>query len=84
MGYKNSKKLFSSEEYGAWKFCEDDQIRKVTEGIESKTKISVMVDIGRVEVDVDVAGVDVTFLGEQPFQTVVQIGDHHSPALPCS
>ncbi|MCF7908881.1 MAG: aldolase catalytic domain-containing protein [Candidatus Omnitrophica bacterium] len=51
MGYKNSKKLFSSKEYGLWKFCDDDEIRKVIEGVESKTKVSVMVDIGRVELD---------------------------------
>ena len=51
IGYKNSKELFSSKEYGLWKFCEDDEIKKVTEGIESKTKISVMVDVGRVNLD---------------------------------
>ena len=51
LGYKNSKKLFSSKEYGLWKFCEDDEITRVTEGIESKTKVSVMVDVGRVELD---------------------------------
>ncbi len=50
LGYKNSKKLFSEKEYGPWKFCDDDVIRKVIDGIESKTKISVMVDIGRVDV----------------------------------
>ncbi len=48
LGYKNSKELFSPSEYGAWKFCEDEEIRKVTEGIKSSAKISVMVDIGRV------------------------------------
>jgi 4-hydroxy 2-oxovalerate aldolase len=51
IGYKNSKELFSPKEYGQWKFCDDDQIRKVMEGIESKTKISVMVDVGRVNLD---------------------------------
>lgn len=51
IGYKNSKNLFSSKEYGLWKFCDDDVIKKVIEGIESKTKISVMVDVGRVELD---------------------------------
>lgn len=51
IGYKNSKELFSPKEYGAWKFCEDDEIRRVIEGIESRTKISVMVDIGRVNID---------------------------------
>lgn len=51
MGYKNSKKLFSSSEYGAWKFCDDDEIQRVIEGIDSKTKISIMVDVGRVELE---------------------------------
>ncbi|MBI4845741.1 MAG: aldolase catalytic domain-containing protein [Candidatus Omnitrophica bacterium] len=51
VGYKNSKKLFSEKEYGKWKFCEDEDILKVIEGIESKTKVSVMVDVGRVDVN---------------------------------
>jgi len=51
IGYKNSQKLFSSKEYGKWKFSADDDIRQVIEGIESKTKISVMVDVDRVDVD---------------------------------
>jgi len=51
IGYKNSKKLFNTKEYGKWKFCDDQDINKVIEGIESKTKISVMVDVDRVEVD---------------------------------
>ncbi len=48
LGYKNSKKLFPQEKFGAWKFCEDSDIRKVIDGIESRSKISVMVDVGRV------------------------------------
>lgn len=50
MGYRNSKKFFSAREYGPWKFCDDQDIRKVIEGIESRTKISIMVDVGRVNV----------------------------------
>lgn len=50
IGYKNSKKLFSSKDFGSWKFCDDDIIKRVTDGIESKTRISVMVDVGRVDV----------------------------------
>src|SRR3989339_396120 len=49
IGYKNSRKLFSDKEYGKWKFCDDDDIRKIIDGIESKMKLSVMVDIGRVD-----------------------------------
>ncbi len=54
IGYKNSKRLFSPKEFGKWKFCDDGDINKVIEGIESKTKISVMVDVDRVDVE-DVA-----------------------------
>jgi len=51
IGYKNSKRLFNPKEFGKWKFCDDQDIKKVMEGIESKTKISVMVDVDRVDVD---------------------------------
>ena len=51
IGYKNSKKLFPGDKYGAWKFCSDEDIRKVTDGIPSKTKLSVMVDVDRVDLE---------------------------------
>jgi len=51
IGYKNSKRLFSPKEYGKWKFCEDDDLHKIIEGIESNTKLSVMVDVDRVDVE---------------------------------
>jgi len=64
IGYKNSKKLFSPKEYGKWKFCEDDDIKKVIEGVESKTKISVMVDVDRVDIN------DVKLRKESPVSMV--------------
>ena len=51
MGYKNSKELFSTDEYGPWKFCDDEDIQQVIDGIESQTKVSIMVDVGRVNID---------------------------------
>ncbi len=51
IGYRNSKKLFSPQEFGDWKFCDDDAIKRIIDGIESNTKISIMVDVGRVELD---------------------------------
>ena len=51
IGYRNSKRLFYTKDYGAWKFCDDDEIRRVIEGIDSKTKISIMVDVGRVDME---------------------------------
>ncbi len=51
IGYKNSKRLFNPKEFGKWKFCDDEDIRKVIDGINSKIKISVMVDVDRVDVE---------------------------------
>ncbi|MCK9614078.1 MAG: aldolase catalytic domain-containing protein [Candidatus Omnitrophica bacterium] len=51
IGYKNSKRLFSPKDFGKWKFCEDSDIEKVITGIKSKTKISVMVDVDRVDIE---------------------------------
>ena len=51
VGYKNSRKMFSAKEFGKWKFCDDEDIKKMMDGIESKMKISVMVDVGRVDID---------------------------------
>jgi len=51
IGYKNSKTLFPEEKFGTWKFCEDEDIKRIIDGIESKMKISVMVDVGRVDVN---------------------------------
>ncbi|HNY30878.1 MAG TPA: aldolase catalytic domain-containing protein [Fibrobacteria bacterium] len=51
IGYINSPNLFSTSEYGPWKFCAQADIRKVTDGVPNGAKISVMADVGRVEMD---------------------------------
>lgn len=48
-GYKNSDKIFSREEFGPWKFCDDDLLWKLKDGVENGPKISVMADIGRAD-----------------------------------
>ncbi|MFH1684090.1 MAG: aldolase catalytic domain-containing protein [Candidatus Margulisiibacteriota bacterium] len=49
LGYRASKKSFSPDKYGECKFCDEDFIRKVTDGVDNRPKISIMVDIGRVD-----------------------------------
>ena len=49
MGYRSSRELFPPEKYGAWKYCDDDKIRQVIDGIESNLKLSIMVDSYRVK-----------------------------------
>ncbi|MDP3730697.1 MAG: aldolase catalytic domain-containing protein [Candidatus Omnitrophota bacterium] len=51
IGYKNSRRLFSPKDYGKWKFCDEDDIKRAIEGVPSKTKLSVMVDVDRVDFD---------------------------------
>ena len=49
LGYKASKSQFDPEKFGKWRFCDDDDVRRVIEGIEPTAKLACMVDIGRVE-----------------------------------
>jgi 4-hydroxy 2-oxovalerate aldolase len=48
MGYRSSRQVASPADYGAWKYCDDDKIREITDGIESNVKLSIMVDAHRV------------------------------------
>jgi len=48
-GYRSSRELYPPEDYGAWKYCDDDKIKKVIDGVDSDLKISVMVDSYRVK-----------------------------------
>jgi 4-hydroxy 2-oxovalerate aldolase len=48
-GYRSSRELFPSSDYGAWKYCDDEKMREIMEGVESDMKISVMVDAHRVK-----------------------------------
>jgi 4-hydroxy 2-oxovalerate aldolase len=45
LGYRNSREMFSPDKYGPWRFCDEDQLKRVTEGIDRGcTKLSVMQD----------------------------------------
>ncbi|MBW7989303.1 MAG: nucleoid-structuring protein H-NS [Planctomycetes bacterium] len=48
-GYRSSRELCPPDEYGPWKYCDDDKIKKVIDGIESDLKVSIMVDSYRVK-----------------------------------
>lgn len=50
IGYKNSPKLVDAENAGPWRFCEDEFIKTVIPEKKS-TKLSAIVDIGRVDPD---------------------------------
>jgi 4-hydroxy 2-oxovalerate aldolase len=49
LGYKSSKKIFSKTEFGKWKFCDEDDIRKIIGENKTDLKLSVMADAGRTD-----------------------------------
>jgi len=44
IGYKNSKRIFSPTEHGAWKFCTEDDIRRIVGENDTSLKLSAMAD----------------------------------------
>jgi 4-hydroxy 2-oxovalerate aldolase len=49
LGYQASKKIFSPDKFGKWKFCDEEHLKPIIEGIDSNIKISTMLDVGRIE-----------------------------------
>ena len=55
IGYKTSKGLASSSEYGPWKFCEESDIRRIVGDNATDLKIAVMADVGRCDYKEDIS-----------------------------
>lgn len=53
-GYKASKDIFPEEDFGPWKFCEEEDIRKIVGDNDSDMKIAVMADVGRTDFKRDI------------------------------
>ena len=49
IGFKSGKKFFNRDIYGIWRFCDEEEIREVTKGIDG-AKLGMMVDFGKVEI----------------------------------
>jgi 4-hydroxy 2-oxovalerate aldolase len=54
LGYKSSKRIFAPSEYGRWKFCTEDDIRKIVGENETNLKLSVMADAERTDYHEDI------------------------------
>ena len=52
-GYKASKRLFDKSKFGKWKFCDEEDIRKIVGDNDSDLKIAVMADVGRCDYKTD-------------------------------
>jgi len=53
-GYKASKEIFNKEDYGKWKFCDEEDIRAVVGNNDFDLKIAVMTDVGRTDYKNDI------------------------------
>lgn len=48
-GYKASKEIFNPDDFGKWKFCDDDEVFKIVGDNDTDLKLSVMLDVGRTD-----------------------------------
>jgi len=62
IGYKGSREIFSDTQYGAWKFCSEEDIRSVVGDNDTSMKLSVMCDAGRTDYVRDVLPKDQSVL----------------------
>jgi len=51
IGYLSNEKSYSRTENGPWKFCDEKDLRRIVNDNSTGTKLSVMIDIGRIELD---------------------------------
>lgn len=54
IGYKSAARLYSRTQYGTWKFCAEDDIRRAVGEKQPGTKISVMADAERTDFHTDI------------------------------
>jgi 4-hydroxy 2-oxovalerate aldolase len=50
LGYRNSKKMFSPDKFGPWRFCDEEVLKRATDGIDRRgTRLSIMQDAHKAE-----------------------------------
>ena len=62
IGYKNSKRIFSPSEHGAWKFCTEDDIRRIVGDNDTPLKLSAMADAEKSDYQEDILPSDESVL----------------------
>jgi 4-hydroxy 2-oxovalerate aldolase len=54
VGYKGSKRIFSRGEYGPWKFCDEEDLRRIVGDNDTDLKLCVMADAERCDYQEDI------------------------------
>jgi 4-hydroxy 2-oxovalerate aldolase len=54
LGYKGSKRIFAPDEFGAWKYCDEDDVRRIVDDNPTSLKLAVMADVGKTDYHEDI------------------------------
>jgi 4-hydroxy 2-oxovalerate aldolase len=54
IGYKSDKKIFAPDKHGAWKFCDEEDVRRIVGDNPTSLKLSVMADAERTDYHTDI------------------------------
>jgi 4-hydroxy 2-oxovalerate aldolase len=54
LGYKGSKKLFARDKFGDWKFCDEDDMRRIVGDNETDLKLTAMADAEKTDYKEDI------------------------------
>ena len=54
IGYKGAQRMYSSQEYGCWKFCSEEDVQRIVGDKPSSVKLSVMADVDRTDYNTDI------------------------------
>jgi len=62
IGYKASKNIFAPDQFGNWKFCGEDDIRRIVGDNQTSLKLSAMADAGKTDWRTDILPKDKSVL----------------------
>jgi 4-hydroxy 2-oxovalerate aldolase len=62
IGYKNSKKLFTKDKFGAWKHCDEDDVRRIVGDNDTSLKLTAMADAEKSDYHEDILPKDQSVL----------------------
>lgn len=54
LGYKSSKKVFAPDQFGTWKFCDEDDLRRIVGDNHTSLKLCAMADAGKCDWRTDI------------------------------